>query len=85
MGIELLDYIEPRTGRPFPNNWQSYDIATMQLQLVVENIEAIVNSLRKNGTEIISPEIVQLPNSYPYRQACMVKDPNGHCITLISL
>ena len=57
----------------------------MQLQLVIEDIEAAVNTLRENGVEIISPYIVQLPNSYPYRKACSVKDPNGHTMILITL
>lgn len=85
MGIELLDYIVPGTGRPFPNDWQSYDLATMQIQLVVEDIDAAVSTLRENGTETISSQIVQFPDSYPYRQAYSVKDPNGHNITLITL
>ena len=84
LGIELLDYIVPGTGRPFPDDWH-YDIATMQVQLVIENIEAAVNTLRENGVEIISPKIIQLPNSYLYSQACLVKDPNGHLMMLITL
>ena len=85
IGIELLDYIKPGTGRPFPNDWQSYDLATMQVQPVVENLEAAVNTLRENGTEIISPHVVQFPDSYPYRKACSIKDPNRHIMTLITL
>ena len=85
LGIELLEYIKPGTGRTFPNDWQSYDLATMQIQLVVEDIDAIVNCLQKNGTETILPQIVQFPDSYPYRQACAIKDPDGHNITLITL
>ena len=80
LGIELLDYIVPGTGRPFPDNWKSYDIATMQVQLVVDDIE-VVNTLRQNGVEIISPKIVY-PDSYPYRQGCLVKDPSGHAMML---
>ena len=85
LGMELLDYIVPGTGRPFPDDWQSYDIAHMEIQLVVEDIEAAVNTLKENGVEIISPHIVQFPDSYPYRQACTVKDPNGHAMMLITL
>ncbi len=85
LGIELLDYIVPETGRPFPDNWQSYDIATMQVQLVVNNIVQAVKVLRESGVEIISPYIVQFPNSYPYSQGCLVKDPNGHAMMLIAL
>ena len=69
LGIELLDYIVPGTGRSFPDDWRSYDIAHMQIQLVVEDLEAAVNTLRENGVEIVSHQIVQFPDSYPYREA----------------
>ncbi|WP_319419659.1 VOC family protein [Pleurocapsa sp. FMAR1] len=85
LGIELLDYIVPGTGRPFADDWQSYDIASMQVQLVVKDIDLAVNTLRENGVEIISPKIIQFPNSYPYSQACIVKDPNGHAMMLITV
>lgn len=85
LGIELLDYIVPGTGRPFPDDWQSYDIATMQVQLVVDDIKSAVNTLRKNGVKFISPKIVNFPDSYPYRQGCAVKDPNGHVMMLVAV
>ncbi len=85
LGIELLDYIVPGTGRPFADEWQSYDIAHMEIQLVVENIEGAINTLKENGVEIISPKIIQFPDSYPYSQACTVKDPNRHAMMLITV
>lgn len=85
LGIELLDYIVPGTGRPFPDNWQSCDIASMQVQLVVDDIDSTVNTLRENGVNIISSKIIDFPDSYPYRQGCLVKDPSGHAMMLISV
>lgn len=85
LGIEFLDYIVPGTGRLFPDDYQSYDLATMQIQLLVDDIKAAVKILGQNGVEIISPNIVQFPDSHPYRQACTVKDPNGHTVVLISI
>ena len=85
LGIELLDYIVPETGRPFADDCQSYDIVTMQVQLVVDDINLAVNTLRENGVEIISPKIIKFPNSYAYSQACIVQDPNGHAMMLITV
>ena len=85
LGMELLDYIVPGTGRPFPDNDQSYDIAHMEIQLAIKDIDAAVNILRENGVEIISPKIVEFPKSYPYRQACSVRNPSGHAMMLITL
>ncbi len=85
LGIELLDYIVPGTGRPFADDWQNYNIATMQIQLVVEDIDLAVSTLQQKGVEIISPKIIKFPNSYPYSQACIIKDPNGHAMMLITV
>ena len=85
LGIELLDYIVPGTGRPFPHDWQSCDIVTMQIQLIVGDIEETVKTLRENGVEIISPNIISFPNSHPYRRGCLVRDPSGHAIRLIAV
>ncbi|MEH1789858.1 VOC family protein [Nostoc sp.] len=84
MGIELLDYILPGKGRPIPSDWKSCDIAHIQIELVVNNLEQLVDKLRGNGVEFVSSRIVQFADSTsPYRQGCLVKDPDGHAILLI--
>ncbi|MEH2062485.1 MAG: VOC family protein [Nostoc sp.] len=55
VGIELLDYILPGKGRPMPSDWKSYDIAHMQIELVVNNLEQLVDKLRRNGVQFVSP------------------------------
>ncbi|BCL39551.1 VOC family protein [Nostoc sp. MS1] len=85
VGIELLDYLVPGKGRPIPSNWKSCDIAHMQIQMVVNNLEQLVEKLRRNGVEFVSPQIIQLrDSSFAYRQACLVKDPDGHALLLIA-
>ncbi|MEH1765312.1 MAG: VOC family protein [Nostoc sp.] len=85
MGIELLDYIVPGKGRPMPSDWKSCDIAHMQIELVVNNLEPLVDKLRRNGVQFVSSRIVQFADSTsPYRQGCLVKDPDGHAILLIA-
>ncbi|MEH2264322.1 VOC family protein [Nostoc sp.] len=85
LGIELLDYLVPGKGRPIPSDWKSCDIAHMQIELVVNDIEQGVEILRQNGVQFISPGIVQFTDSgSPYRKGCLVKDPDGHAILLIA-
>ncbi len=36
LGIELLDYIKPANGRPIPANLQPWDIAHVQVELLVQ-------------------------------------------------
>ncbi|MEH1975694.1 MAG: VOC family protein [Nostoc sp.] len=84
VGIELLDYILPGKGRTMPSDWKSCDIAHMQIELVVNDIEQLVDKLRRNGVQFESSQIVQFTdNSFPYRQGCLIKDPDKHSILLI--
>lgn len=85
VGIELLDYILPGEGRPIPSNRKSCDIAYMQIEFVVNNLELLVDKLQQNGVQFISPRIVQFAdNLFPYKQGCLVKDPDGHAVLLIT-
>ncbi|MCP6758797.1 MAG: VOC family protein [Fischerella sp. CENA71] len=85
LGIELLDYLVPGKGRSIPSDWKSCDIARVQIELVVNNIELLVDKLRRNGVQFISPQVVQFSDrSFPYKQACLVKDPDGHAVLLIA-
>ncbi len=84
LGIELLDYLVPPKGRPMPSDWKSCDIAHMQVELVVNDIEQAVDVLRENGVEIVSSRVVEFTDSScPYRQGCLVKDPDGHAMLAI--
>ncbi len=83
LGIELLDYITPANGRAMPSDWKSYDIAHMQVELVVNDIQA-VELLRQNGVQSVSSQLVQTNTLSPDRQGFLVKDPNGHAMLLIA-
>jgi catechol 2,3-dioxygenase-like lactoylglutathione lyase family enzyme len=85
LGIELLDYLVPPKGRPIPSDWKSCDIAHMQVELVVNDIEQAVDKLRQNGVEFVSSRVVEFTDSScPYRQGCLVKDPDGHGMLAIA-
>ncbi|MBN3907000.1 MAG: VOC family protein [Nostoc sp. NMS1] len=85
LGIELLDYIVPSTARLIPSDWKSCDIAHIQIELVVNNIEQAVEILRQNGVQFVSSRIVQFTVSGSCdRKGCLVKDPDGHAILLVT-
>ncbi|MEH2405695.1 VOC family protein [Nostoc sp.] len=85
LGIELLDYLVPGKGRPIPSDWKSCDIARVQIELVVNDIEQTVEILRQNGVQFVSSRIVQFAdNTSPCQKGCLVKDPDGHAILLIA-
>ncbi|MEG3990687.1 VOC family protein [Microcoleus sp. S28C3] len=85
LGIELLDYLVPINSRPMPSDWKSYDIANMQIELVVNDIEQAVKMLRQNRVEFVSSRVVDFTDrSFPYSQGCLIKDPDGHGVLLIA-
>lgn len=83
LGIELLEYILPGKGRPIPSDWKSSDIAHMQIELVVNNIESLVEKLRHNGVQFVSSLVQFSDRAIPYRQGCLVKDPNGYAVLAV--
>jgi catechol 2,3-dioxygenase-like lactoylglutathione lyase family enzyme len=85
LGIELLDYLVPANGRPMPNSWKSYDIAHLHLELVVNDLEQAVERLRQNGVQFVSPLVHFTDPNTPYRQGCLMKDPNGHAMMGITM
>ncbi|WP_341529411.1 VOC family protein [Nostoc sp. UHCC 0302] len=85
VGIELLDYILPGKGRPMPSDWKSCDIAHIQIELVVNNLEQTVEILRSNGVRFVSSGIVQFTVSGSCdHKGYLVKDPDGHAILLVT-
>ena len=82
LGIELLDYLVPGTGRPVPNQWKSCDIAHLQTELVVDDLEQAIEDLRQAGVQFVSVHLTA--SKLPYDQGCLIKDPNGHVMLLIN-
>ena len=82
---ELLDYQIPGPGRPFPESWKSCDIAHVQVELVVSNLEQALEQLSSSSVGFVLSPLIQFDAESPYRQACSVKDPSGHAMILVEL
>lgn len=84
IGVELLEYLAPRTGRPFPSDTQSNDLWHWQVNIVRADIEALDTAFRQRGYRYVSSGIVALDESSPrqpeirLRKGLMVRDPDGH-------
>lgn len=84
LGIELLDYMTPANSLPIPRDWKPFDIAHMQVELVVSDLKQAVDQLQ-HSTQSSSPSIVQFSNpSFPARKSCLLNDPTGHTVLLIT-
>lgn len=81
LGIELLDYLEPADGRSIPKNWGSADIAHVQTELVVDDLQQMVDRLHQKG--VAASSIIELSSHSPYHRGYRVNDPTGHTVLLI--
>jgi catechol 2,3-dioxygenase-like lactoylglutathione lyase family enzyme len=81
-GIELLEYLAPRTGRPAPPDLSANDTASWQTTLHTEAALTPVATLaRQHLFSLVSP----FPTTaQPDRaKAIVVRDPDGHAIRLL--
>lgn len=70
-GIEFLEYLTPRYGRPYPADAQPNDIVHWQTTFVVQSAAPLVRSL---------VDIAKLPLGN--RRAALLRDPDGHAVQL---
>jgi catechol 2,3-dioxygenase-like lactoylglutathione lyase family enzyme len=83
-GIELLEYIAPRDGRPFPKNARANDLLHWQTRLVTRNVEAASQQVQTGAYRFVSPGVVALPpNPLGFQTAFLVRDPDGHVMQLV--
>lgn len=85
--IEFLDYKTPPGGRPMPADTAATDLWHWQTTVVSKDIEALTGRLRKARTQLITPELIAIPQraqgQLGFKKALMIRDPNGHALRLI--
>lgn len=76
--VELLGYRKP-AGHPIPPHAKTNDVAADRLVLQVDGLARLVDALRAENVNFISPGIVALPRD---QRAALVRDPTGHLLLL---
>ena len=83
-GIEFLEYLEPTDGRSLPADAKPNDLLHWQTTLVVNDIAAIVDRLRRNQVNFISSNVVTLPQpALGFKKGILIRDPDGHAMRLV--
>ena len=83
-GIELLEYLAPRDGRPFPPDSRANDLVHWQTTLVVGDLSGTAERLRAARAPLVSPGPVRLPDAaLGFGSGLTVRDPDGHVMRLI--
>jgi catechol 2,3-dioxygenase-like lactoylglutathione lyase family enzyme len=80
-GVELLEYLTPRDGRPFPPDTRASDLWHWQINLATEAVERLAGD---DNLPLVSAGAVDLPAaSLGFSAGLMARDPDGHALLLI--
>jgi hypothetical protein len=83
-GIELLEYLAPRDGRPAPADTRANDIWHWQTTLLTANSKAAAQQLRAARGQIVSPKLGKLPDkSLGFTKGFLARDLDGHSLQII--
>jgi catechol 2,3-dioxygenase-like lactoylglutathione lyase family enzyme len=83
-GIEFLEYLAPRDGRPRPMDIGSNDLLHWQTKLVTRAATAVERGVMMNKYPLISSGVIGLPNGeMSFKKSFLVRDPDGHAMQLI--
>jgi catechol 2,3-dioxygenase-like lactoylglutathione lyase family enzyme len=82
-GIEFLEYLTPRDGRPIPADERPNDIVHRETILIALDVEAAAQNFSANKTRFVSSGLVVNPiQQSGTRKAFIVRDPDGHAIEI---
>ncbi len=83
-GIEFLEYLAPRDGRPAPTDERASDLIHWQTTLVTTDATAMAGRVRAGKFGFVSSGVIQMPNSsIGFAKGVLVRDPDGHVMQLV--
>jgi catechol 2,3-dioxygenase-like lactoylglutathione lyase family enzyme len=83
-GIELLEYLTPRDGRPMPADVRANDLLHWQTTMATHGIAGAVQRLLSAKFTLVSPGVVTLAEpQLGFAAGLLVRDPDGHAMQLI--
>jgi catechol 2,3-dioxygenase-like lactoylglutathione lyase family enzyme len=83
-GIEFLEYLAPRDGRPAPADARANDLIHWQTRLVTDDAGAAAAHLRAGKYGFVSSGVIAIPaGGLDFTRGLLVRDPDGHAMQLI--
>jgi catechol 2,3-dioxygenase-like lactoylglutathione lyase family enzyme len=84
LGIEFLDYLMPRDGRPMPPDTRANDLWHWQTAIRVGRADAAAEKLNNARVRFISSGVAKIPDrALGIAKGFIVRDPDGHGLQLI--
>lgn len=82
-GIEFLEYLSPRDGRPYPADAKPNDILHWHTKLLGTSTDETARTLRINRATFVSSGVIELPDvAQDARKSILVRDPDGHAVQI---
>src|SRR6266481_2277837 len=83
-GIEFLEYLTPRDGRPAPSDERASDLFHWQTTLVVSAADMFAQNLLAENFRFVSPGVVSISDGrLGFSKGLLARDPDGHVMALI--
>lgn len=76
-GVELLEYLAPTDGRPYPPEAGSNDLLHWETRFTTSDLAALEPGLRAAGFRLVSPAAVSFLDE---SAALLVRDRDGHAL-----
>jgi catechol 2,3-dioxygenase-like lactoylglutathione lyase family enzyme len=82
-GIEFLEYLAPRDGRPAPADLRANDLAHWQTILTTADADRSAQKLADSRTRFISPGVIEIPHKgFGFKKGFLLRDRDGHGLLL---
>jgi len=81
-GIELLEYLAPRTGRAAPPDLAANDIAHWQTTLLTSALDGVPALARRHLLSLVSPFAIASTGNAA-EASMLVRDPDAHALRLV--
>jgi catechol 2,3-dioxygenase-like lactoylglutathione lyase family enzyme len=82
-GVELLEYLAPRDGRPAPLDLKANDLAHWQTTVASGNIAALLAN--QHGGGLVSPDTIPVDASATgFTRGLTIRDPDGHAVRVVT-
>src|SRR5262245_9681320 len=83
-GIEFLEYVTPRNGRPVPADTRANNAAHCQTTLVSPDAEAVARAIRGGSCAMSSPGVLApTDRTLGFSKGLLVRDPDGHALAVV--
>lgn len=83
-GIEFLEYLTPRDGRPTPTDTRANDLLHWQTKLATRQIETAYQQVRAGRYALVSSGLHTFtPPVLGFRRSVLFNDPDAHPLQLI--